>query len=367
MRRAFLIIPKRAVDDLDEAIALAEDAGYYIIKIWKTRYSKRIGKGLLKDIERETSSDKPESIIFYGEIEPSTAFQLMRSTGVRVIDRIQLILEIFILHAGSKEAKLQIEMAKIRYEMPLVREFIRRSKMTELPGFLGPGTYAIDAYYRHLTSRLARLRKELKKLRELRKRRLEERTRMGLYHIAIVGYASAGKTTLFNMITGQKKPTGPEYFTTLHPKRSAAMVDGKKVIFIDTVGFIKNVPPMLIEAFYSTLEEISFSDLIIFVVDSTDVIVRMRDKVLAGLDTLARIGVAGKKLIMALNKIDLLEDKEVSSRLEFLNRFLGDNPNIMAIIPISATKGVNFDLLIKIIRTSLGEGINGFSKALEPI
>jgi len=367
LKKAFLIIPREVVDDLDEALALAETAGYEIIKIWKTRYSKRIGKGFLNEIEREASLENPETIIFYGELAPSSAFQLMKSTGVRVIDRVQLILEIFILHAGSKEAKLQIEMAKVKYEIPLVREFIRRSKMGELPGFLGPGSYAVDAYYRHLTSRLAKLRRELRRIKELRRRRLEERAKLGLQHIAIVGYASAGKTTLFNILTNQKKPVGPEYFTTLHPKRSATLIDGRKVIFVDTVGFIKNVPPTLIEAFYSTLEEITFSDLIIFVVDGSDTLGRIKDKVSAGFETLARIGAVEKKIIMALNKIDLLDFDEIKLRLNFLNDFLKENSNVVAITPISAGKGINLDLLVKVISTSLGDDVNEYNRALETL
>ncbi len=354
LKKAYLIVPRDHYDDLDEALALAENAGYKIIKIWKTRYSKRVGKGLLKDIEREAFADKPETIIFYGEISPSSAFQLMKATKIRVVDRVQLILEIFILHAGSKEAKLQIEMAKVKYEIPLVRELIRRSKLGELPGFLGPGGYAVDAYYQHLTRRLAKLRRELKRLRDLRRTRLEKRARIGLKHISIVGYASAGKTTLFNALTGLDKPTGPEYFTTLHPKRSAITIGKQKVILVDTVGFIKNVPPTIIEAFYSTLEEIVFSDLILFVIDGTDSLLKMKDKIVAGLETLAKIGALGKRLVVVLNKVDLLKDNEVSIRLDLINKVLKDS-NVIAILPVSAKRKVNLEALLRIIEASLLE------------
>jgi GTP-binding protein HflX len=352
LRKAYLIIPKRYYDDLDEALALAENVDYKVIKIWRTRYLRRIGKGLLKEIQKEASIDKPDTIIFYGEIAPSTAFELMKSTRARVIDRVQLILEIFIAHAGSKEAKLQIEMAKVKYEIPLVREFIRRSKMGELPGFLGPGGYAIDAYYRHLTRRLAKLKEELRRLREIRRTRLEKRAKEGLKHVSIVGYASAGKTTLFNALTGLSKPTGPEYFTTLHPKRSAINIDGTKVVLVDTVGFIKNVPPTLIEAFYSTLEEITFSDLILLVVDGTDPPSKIKEKVVAGLGTLAEIGASGKGLVAVLNKIDVLNNEEVSAKLNLLNEVLKD-ANVLGIVPVSAKKGVNLELLLKMIKYAL--------------
>ncbi|MCE4621577.1 MAG: GTPase HflX, partial [Desulfurococcales archaeon] len=155
MEKAFMIIPKRESDKLDEALALAETAGYKIIRIWKTRYARRIGRGLLEEIVSAVREETPDAIIFYGEPQPSTVFQLMKGSGVKVIDRVSLILEIFVKHAGSREAQLQIEMARIKHELPLIREFIRRSKMGELPGFLGPGGYAVDAYYRNLTRRLA--------------------------------------------------------------------------------------------------------------------------------------------------------------------------------------------------------------------
>ncbi len=351
-RSAYLIIPRRDEEDLEEALALAETAGYSVVRVWKTRYQNRLGRGLIEEIARHAAEDKPKKIIFYGELQPSSYFKLVKESRTPVIDRVQLILEIFAMHAGTKEAKLQIEMARIRHEIPLVREWIRRSKMRELPGFLGPGGYAIDAYYRHLTSRLARLRRELEALRRVRKSRLEARKAAGLKHVSIVGYASAGKTTLFNRLTGLNEPVGPEYFTTLHPKHASITLNGEKIVLTDTVGFIRKVPPEVIEAFYSTLEEIAYSDAVIFVVDVSEHPSRVREKMLSGFETLARIGAVGMPVIAAANKIDsagpLLEDS-LSAAREVAEEYADG-----VVVPISARRGENIELLLEALAEALG-------------
>lgn len=365
MSKAFLVIPRRDSKYLDEAIALAETAGYQVMKIWKTRYPSRLGKGLIKEIVFAAEAYSPDTIIFYGEPQPSTVFNLMRETGKRVIDRVQLILEIFVKHAGSKEAKLQIEMARIRHELPLVREFIRRSKMGELPGFLGPGGYAIDSYYRHLTSRLARLRRELDKLRKLRSSRLENRRRAGMLHVAIVGYASAGKTTLFNRITGLSRDVGPEYFTTLHPKHYRIRTRGVDLVFIDTVGFIRDVPPTIIEAFYSTLAEISYSDAVVFVVDVSEDTDAIEDKVAAGFDTLSKIGASSVPVIVAANKVDLVDARRLEDRLTRLSGIAG-LWGARVVIPISAATGFNVDRLVKtVVEVAKDSGVDAVGSLRE--
>lgn len=350
-RKALLIIPRAYTEDLEEALALAETAGYRVVRVWKSRYPNRVGKGLVEEVA--TAAEGADAIIFYGDLKPSSAFQLAKEAKARVIDRVQLILEIFALHAGSEEAKLQIEMARIRHEIPLVREMIRRSKMGELPGFLGPGGYAVDSYYRHLTSRLAKLRRQLETLRRLRRSRLEARRRAGFRHVAIVGYASAGKTTLFNAITGLEKATGPEYFTTLHPKHYAVDLLGERIVFTDTVGFIRRVPPEVIEAFYSTLEEIAYSDAIIFVVDVSEEPRIIEEKMESGFETLARIGAVGVPTVVAANKIDALESRSLEERLrvaeETATAYI-DAP----VVPISAARRANLDALLRVVAGLLG-------------
>ncbi len=343
---AALLIPREDLAYLDEALALAETAGYRIVRVYKLRNRRRVGRGLLEALSME---EDVEAFIFYSEPPPSTVYQVQKATRRKVIDRVQLILEIFYLHAGSREAKLQIEAARIRHQLPLIREYVRRAKMGEDPGFLGPGEYAIDKYRVSLERKLVRIRRELEKLRRSRTQRLEKRRRSGMLHASIVGYASAGKTTLFNAITGEDRPVGEEYFTTLHPKHKAVTVDGARIVFVDTVGFIRRVPHEIIEAFHSTLEEIAYSDAIIFVVDSSEPRTSLAEKIEAGIETLARIGAAGleDKLVVAANKVDLLEDpaERVDHIRDLIEKYTGPVP----VVPVSARTGWNVDELVRVV------------------
>lgn len=321
---------------MEEMKILSSMAGYRIVKLWKSRYPHRLGRGLVAEIASASKELGAGTLIFYGEIQPSSAFQVMRA-GLRIVDRVGLILEIFAKHAGTKEALLQIEMAKIRHEIPLVREQIRRSKLGELPGFLGPGGYAIDAYYRRLTNRLARLRRELEELRKRRKLMIESRRERGLPHIALVGYASAGKTSIFNAIAKENMRVGEEYFTTLHPKHKAVRFEGREVVLIDTIGFIRDIPPQIIEAFNAVLEEMRSSDVIIFVVDASEKDNIVREKVSAGIEVLSKIGALGLPMVVALNKIDKLSDIRGVKMVveEVIRRADLSSP----IVPVSATRG----------------------------
>lgn len=347
MDKAVMIIPRSMLGHLDEALALAETAGYRIVWTVKTRHHRRVGKGLVEEVAERVREYGAEAVIFYGDIQPSSRFMLMKATKARVIDRVMLILEIFARHAGSREAKLQIEMARIRHEIPMVRELVRRSKMGEYPGFLGPGGYAIDSYYRHLTRRLAKIRRELEEVRRIRGQRFRSRSRSGLVHVSIIGYASAGKTSLFNLITGERKPVGPEYFTTLHPKHRAVSVGGVRIAFVDTVGFIRDVPPEVVEAFYSTLEEITMSSAAIFVVDISEPLSDIREKISAGLETLSKIGAHGLPIVIAANKVDLVEDEmeERVGYVEDLSKGVGGGM-IEAVIPVSAKTGYGVNELL---------------------
>lgn len=349
--QALLLIPRRDLDYLDEALALAQTAGYKVKGVIKLRNPKRPGKGTLERIAVEAEDLDVGTIIYYGEPPPTTIYILQKTTRRRVIDRVSLILEIFTRHAGSREAKLQIEAARIRHQLPLLREYVRRARMGEDPGFLGPGEYAIDRYRYSLERKLARIRRQLEELRKRRVSRLEARRRQGMIHASIVGYASAGKTTLFNAITRESKPTGEEYFTTLHPKHKAITYNGMKMVFVDTVGFIRRVPHEIIEAFRSTLEEVAYSDVIIFVVDVTEPERDITEKIEAGLETLANIGAAGLdgRLLVAANKIDLLEPHAVEERVDYIRGIINTYLSEAPVIPVSASKRLGLDTLLEVI------------------
>ncbi len=312
--------------------------------------STYLRKGKLEEVRREIElSEEDVNVLYvYDTLKPRQVVNLMRILRLEVKDKVGLILEIFAAHAGSKEAKLQIEMAEILHKLPLVKEWIRRSKMTEFPGFMGPGRYAVDAYYTHMRRRLSRIRRELNELRRRRCLARALRSSKGMPQIAIAGYANAGKTTLFNRLTRESKPTGPEMFTTLSPKSKAAYVNGVKVVFVDTVGFIRNVPHEVIEAFYATLEEIVESDLTVLVVDASESIDVVLSKLDSSVRTLRTIGFIGKPLIVALNKVDLIGDATLvlSSASSLLKRIY---PWTCSTVAISALKGYGIDKLLTII------------------
>ena len=347
-------------DDLDEALALVNTLKPQQVKVVKLRNKYRpdtrtyLGKGKLSDLKDiiENISGNGYGItklVIYDTLFPRQAVNLMRELKVDVVDKIMLILEIFALHAGSKEAKLQIEMARILHQLPLIREWVRRAKIGELPGFLGPGAYAIDKYYQHLKRRLARIRRELSILRARRELERSRRRALGFPHIAITGYANAGKTTLFNKLTNEHKPVGPEMFTTLSPKAKRADINGVSAIVVDTVGFVRNIPAEIIEAFYATLEEVSSSDVALLVLDSSESVDAVLSKLRSSLNTLAKIGYVGKPLVIALNKIDLCSDEGRQVEDAVRKTVPEIYPWKWSVVRISALKGVNLNVLKEVV------------------
>lgn len=362
MKRAILALP-RSMEGWEEreAYALVETAGYRVEGVVRYRpvsRSRLFSRAKLEEIAasaRGLRGDEEARIIVYDELKPREYFRVVREAGVEAIDRTLLILEIFALHAGSREAKLQIELARLRHRLPLVKEAIRLAKMRELPGFLGPGGYAVDAYYRYMVSRIARIRRELQRLRERRGLERRKRRSAGLPHVAIVGYASAGKTTLFNMLSGEAKPVGPEYFTTVSPKVKAVGVDGLRFAVVDTVGFISRIPPEIIEAFHSTLEEAAEADLILYVLDVSEEEHVLAEKLSEGLDTLRRIGVIDKPMVIAANKMDLVSDRSELDRVLRLVEAMASSvyPGLQGVIPVSAATGEGLGRLLCRLSTLL--------------
>ncbi|MGC8974967.1 MAG: GTPase HflX [Thermoprotei archaeon] len=345
-KRSILVVRER---DLSEALSLADTIRLNIVKKLILRDNYRPDRNYflnlrllneVKDLLESINLSKTviDSIYIYEVLHPRQVVNLIKELKLEVRDKILMVLEIFADHAGSKEAKLQIEMAEITYQLPIVKEWIRKAKLGELPGFMGPGEYATETYYNHMRRRLTKIRRDLIELRTRRRKERELRVSKGFPHVAISGYANAGKTTLFNSLTKLSKPTGPEMFTTISPKAGLAMIGCSEVVFVDTVGFIRDLPPEVIDAFYATLEEISLSDLAILVLDSSEPPDITKSKLRTSLNILSRIGYFGKPLIVALNKADLsdnLENIEGMVRDYMTSNYLWD----WRLVRISALKG----------------------------
>lgn len=360
-RPALLLLPRGLLGwEVREALSLLGSAGYVvedIIYYRRVSHGRLLSEAKLREVAERASrlrGNDNARIVVFDDIKPRDYFRLVEAARVDVIDRTLLILEIFALHAGSREALYQIELARLRHRLPLVREAIRLAKMGELPGFLGPGGYAIDSYYRHMVSRIARIRRELKRLAARRALERAKRKSTGIPHVAIVGYASAGKTSLFNRLTGLSKPVGPEYFTTVSPKVRAVTLNGLKIAFVDTVGFISRIPPEIVEAFHSTLEEAVHANMLLFVVDASERQEVIVDKVAEALRTLSRIGAVGRPMIIAANKIDLVPERNVDRIVGLLEDVTsGAYPWLKAVVPISAKAGDGIEWLKRVIVASL--------------
>jgi len=288
-----------------------------------------------------------EKIIFDDQIKPVQSYNLAKETRVEVIDRFQLILEIFAKRASTTEAKLQIQLAKLRYELAHAKEKVRLAKMGEQPGFMGLGAYEVDVYYETIKRQIHFIKEKLKKIRKKRNLHRTRRLELGFPLISLAGYTNAGKSSLFNALTREHVPTDNMLFTTL--STTVRMVDffGRRALVTDTVGFIDRLPLMLIESFHSTLEETIFADLILLVADISEPINEIERKLSCCFDTIHKIGATGIPVVTALNKIDAISKEEVQRKLEVLKEL---TPNS---VPISALYGINLDSLKSEIRGHL--------------
>ena len=302
-----------------------------------------IGRGKARELADLVKRLGAERVIFGNQLTPSQAFKLQQLIGVEVIDRFQLILEIFAMRAGSPEAKLQVEYARLSYELPRVRERIRALLSNEQPGLLGGGEYEVNVHYDAIKKRMVSLRKKLASIAKSREQRRKHRRRKGFKLVALAGYTNAGKSTLMNALTRANVEIDDLLFTTLTPK-TRALKTGRKILLTDTVGFIDGLPPWLVEAFKATLEEIYLADLVVLVLDISEPIHEILRKLRTSREVLSEYKV---KVITALNKIDMLPPEE----LEYKLQVLGDA--VQSPTPISALKGVNIDHMINSICSNI--------------
>lgn len=299
----------------------------------------QIGSGKVREIANLVREKNVERLIFDNPLKPVQAYNLAKATGVEAIDRFQLILEIFAKRASTTEAKLQIQLAKLKYELAHAKEKVRLAKKGEQPGFMGLGAYEVDVYYETVKREIHTIQRKLRKIRKKRSLHRARRLELGFPTVSLAGYTNAGKSSLFNALAQETVQVDKGLFTTLSTTTRLTNFCGKKMLLTDTVGFINRLPITLIEAFHSTLEETIFSDLILLVVDASEPIQTIENKLSCCFETIETIGASGIPLITALNKIDLLTKENLQQKLESLGD-LAPNP-----VPISALYAVNLDLL----------------------
>lgn len=345
-----VILVKRTIPNSDlereeylfqELRELAKAAGYLPVgELKQTRYpdSKyQLGRGKIEELAelvRDTGADK---VIFYNRLSTTQLFNISEVCKCQVIDKFQLILEIFAKRATTHRSKLQVELAKLRYEVPRARAVVSLLKKEERPGFMGLGDYE-DSYEQDLKKRIARIESELgsaekddESLRDLRHRR-------GFSLISLAGYTNAGKSTLFNAIVDESVETKDMLFTTLIPMTRALDLGGRKALLTDTVGFIEDLPHWLVDAFKSTLDEIFLSDLILLVVDVSEKPEMILQKLSTAHDTLWD-RIQGVPIVTVFNKADLVDESELVGILEKIG-YMAPNP-----VFISAKEGTGMTAL----------------------
>ncbi len=296
-----------------------------------------IGSGKAEEIAKTCLAHKANIVIFNNDLTASQQKNLEAIIGLKIIDRTQLILDIFARRAHSNEGKLQVELAQLNYMLPrLMDKGLNMSNPGGGIGTSGPGEQKLEVDRRTIKARVSKLRRELEDLGRRRSMMRVKRSRHSLVTIAIVGYTNVGKSTLINSLTDSDVIVRDKLFATLDPTiRKFVMPNKQKVLFIDTVGFIKELPHNLVEAFKATLEEVSEADLVLHIIDSSHP--KAIEQAEAVYEVLKQIEAIDKPTITVLNKIDKVADDAIIDALK--KHFAGA-------VAISALKREGFDQLI---------------------
>jgi GTP-binding protein HflX len=297
------------VERFAEIRMLADTGEYEVLEQFvqdkRPRAKFLVGKGKVKEIHNFIKGNEVGLVIFENYLNSRQIMSLERELGVPVIDKYDLILNVFELHAGSREAQLQIELARLKRNIPYVKMATGVRVRTDHPGFGSSGEYIVRSTIANIHKRIKKIESELEKYGARTREQAKRRKKRGKI-VSIVGYTNVGKTTLLNALTGAGKRERDELFTTLRSK-TAALSEG--IFLMDTIGFIRNLPHELVYAFRSTLEEIKNSDLILIVMDASDSGEEFLRKKEICESTLAKIEAFGVPVLYVLNKTDVGKSK----------------------------------------------------------
>ncbi|MGL5507527.1 MAG: GTPase HflX [Paraclostridium sp.] len=366
LERAFLVglnitTNTKKIDDIDinesmeELKELVKAAGAEVVgSTIQNRPAREaaffIGKGKVEEIKAYSESLDATLIVFNDELSGAQIRNIEEVVGKKVIDRTTLILDIFAQRALSKEGKMQVELAQLKYRMPrLYGMGAEMSRTGAGIGTRGPGEQKLEVDKRHILNRMADIRKELKEVRKTRETQRSQRMKSNIPIVALVGYTNAGKSTLLNELIKTHKEYSIEkevlskdmLFATLDVTlRKALLPNKREFLVVDTVGFVSKLPHDLVEAFKATLEEVQYADLIVHVVDATNESFEIQENTTK--KVLKELGADDKPTIMAYNKIDRL-DIDIYPK------------NQEDAVYISAKQGINMEKLIDMIQTALME------------
>jgi GTP-binding protein HflX len=333
---------------MEELAALAETAGSTVLDALIQRRDKPdpatfIGSGKVSELKAIVKSTGADTVVCDGELSPSQLRNLEDKVKVKVVDRTALILDIFAQHAKSKEGKAQVELAQMSYMLPRLRGWgDSLSRQAGGIGGRGPGETKIEVDRRRIRDKMSKLRREIGDMKVARDTKRQERKRNSIPSVAIAGYTNAGKSSLLNRLTNAGVLVQNALFATLDPTvRRSETSDGRTYTLTDTVGFVKHLPHDLIDAFKSTLEEVSGADVIVHVVDGSHPDPLGQIKAVRGV--IADIGGAKIPEIIALNKADIADP-------EVIAQVLIQEPDAYL---ISVHSGVGIEKLIRAIESSL--------------
>ena len=276
-----------------------------------------LGKGKLAELKQAVADNDANLIACDDELLPRQERNLEQEVGVPVIDRTAIILDIFADHAASAEGNLQVELAQLEYNLARMRGlWTHLERLGGGIGTRGPGETQIETDRRLARDRIASLKRRLERTKAGRSTMRQERERTQLPTVALAGYTNAGKSTLLNALTGADAGVRDRLFHTLDPTTRSFEISGRRYLLTDTVGFIRKLPHQLVDAFAATLEEALYADLIVHVADASQPEDELMAQLAAVEDVLAEIGAAERPRLLALNKIDLI-DEDRHSELSF--------------------------------------------------
>jgi GTP-binding protein HflX len=344
----------------EETKTMAENIGYAVVGTLIQRrksvhHSYTIGPGRLDELKRLVEENDADTVIFANPLTSSHVFKLTQHLGgdVRVIDRSLLILEVFDKRAFTNEAKLQIRLAKLKYTLSWGREFIKlRGIMGEQLGWMGPGDYPYQEYYRAARNRISRIEDELEDIYKKKMLKRDRRRELGFPIVALAGYTQAGKTSFFNIVAHEDKSVGLGPFTTLSTFARKAYTgtnpDSPEFILIDSIGFIEDMHPIILKAFHATLGELATADLVILFVEASDQKFTLERKVRSCAQILREIDTTAPTIICA-NKTDMITADQLQDAQAMIRRYF---PNEQ-IVPVSLKTGENLDRVLAVIESKL--------------
>ncbi|MBV0923384.1 GTPase HflX [Halomicroarcula limicola] len=343
--------------DTEEIRDLARAAGYRVVgEVTQTRTEDpgyHLGEGKVTRLANKVALEDATTVIFDNQLGPYQTYNIGNELpkGAQAVDRFRLILEIFGQRAQTRKAQLQVELAELRYELPRAEAKASLAKRDERPGFMGLGEYD-ETREEDIKKQISNIRDELESIEETEQHRREQRRESGFDLVALAGYTNAGKSTLLRRLADDLEvdenddlhpdldttaESEDRLFTTLGTTTRRAQVGKRDVLVTDTVGFIQDLPHWLVESFKSTLDSVYRADLVLLVVDVSESIEEIREKLVTSHDTLYERNQA--PIVTVLNKTDVVDDEEVRRKREALSK-LAPNP-----VAVSGKEGLNVEEL----------------------